>query len=178
MYNSLKKSIKSRRTLDDYFDDIRYLPEKNEDGAITNAFNAPVQEALNLDEKSNLKVGKTKNGIFFKEFKVTCPKCDSSNVTEDGYDTREIQFVEDGKMDCDIYKYKCDDCDESFTTDISDLVCEEFSVSNRIMEIIRDDYEDSKKATPEKISKRLRIFVNVDLSVQEVKKILKYMDKL
>lgn len=76
----------------------------------------------------------TRNGkIYFKNIAASCPSCKSRNVIYDSVINRKLVFLRIGRKNCDIQKYKCQECGYRFKTDLSSIVNENTNVTLPVM---------------------------------------------
>lgn len=157
--------------LDDYFEDE--LPVTCVDDYVENKLSR-----IN----NNLKVYETKQGLVFTQFRAYCPHCGSKHVVEDGYYNKKLVLNNFGNVTGRIKRYECRSCGKGFSADISGVVDTNYSVSRRIMKIIRDYYAICG-APVRRIQEIMKRIHNVRLSYQEVQDIIvdysvKYDSKL
>ncbi len=113
------------------------------------------------------------NGVkTFRYFTVRCPECDSTHILKIGFTSRKLIFLNKGEVICNVQRYKCKICNNSFSVDLSGLVYKNGNVTLSVIEKILDLYSIYGSSL-HKIKYGLKKHFNVDISHQTIQNIIK-----
>ena len=113
-----------------------------------------------------------KNGkIIFSNHNAVCPVFGSHHSRKNGKIERELIFLNKGTETCIVQKYKCKNCGNVFSADLSSIVEANRNITKPVIDFILKSYSIGGDSI-RKIMYRLKEIHNVDISYQSVENIL------